>query len=69
LKSPKPKPKIKGCKKEVKYVENWNNNGMLGKKGMSELGNKQTQNLTTIIIAVTTNLKYSLNGGGLLWYF
>jgi hypothetical protein len=40
LKSPKPKPKIKGCKKEVKYVEKWNNNGMLGKKGMSKLGNK-----------------------------
>ncbi len=35
---------------------------------MLELGNKQTHNLTIIIIAVMANMRYSLNGGELLWY-
>jgi hypothetical protein len=35
LKNPKPKPKIEGNRKEIKYVEKWNNNGMLGKNELS----------------------------------
>jgi hypothetical protein len=41
-----PKPKIEGGKRKIKYVGKWINNRM------SELGNKQTQNSTTIIIVV-----------------
>ncbi len=35
-----PKPKIKGGRREIKYVEKWNNNGMQGKKRLLELSNK-----------------------------
>jgi len=42
---------------------------MLGNNGMSHLGHKHTQNSMTIIIVTTTNMKYSINGKELLWYY
>jgi hypothetical protein len=60
---------MEGGKREIKYAKKWNNNGMSRKNKMSQLCHKQTQNSTIIITTVTVSLRYSLNGGELLWYF
>ncbi len=39
-KNPKPKPKIEGGKREIKYVKKWNNNKISRKNEMLELGHK-----------------------------
>ncbi len=40
LKNRKPKPKMEGGKRGIKYVNKWNNNGMSRNNEMSQLGHK-----------------------------